>query len=74
MIKVQGYRANDCKFAVQGNDCKFSTGALDLNMETNVLEPQILGTVRKGVSKRKLNADEKLDKICTLLETVISTR
>ena len=42
-------------------------------METNVLEPQILGTVRKGVPKRNLNADEKLDKICTLLETVIST-
>ena len=42
-------------------------------METNVLEPQILGTVRKGVPKRKLNVDEKLDKNCTLLETVIST-
>ena len=42
-------------------------------METNPLEPQTLGTVRKGVLKRKLNAVEKLDKICTLLETVIST-
>ena len=58
---------------IRRNDCKFSTGTLDLNMETNVLEPQIMDTVRKGVPKKKLNADEKLDKICTLLETVIST-
>ena len=58
---------------IRRSDSKLSTGAFDLNTETNVLEPQILGTVRRGVPKRKLNADEKLDKICTLLETVIST-
>ena len=32
-----------------------------------------MGTVRKRVTKRKLNADEKLDKICNLRETLIST-
>ena len=58
---------------IRRNDSKPSTGALDLNLETKVLEPQILDTVRKGVLKRKLNADEKLDKNCTLLETLIST-
>ena len=58
---------------IRQNDSNFSTGAFDLNTETNISEPQILGTVRKGVPKRKLNGDEKLNKICTLLETVIST-
>ena len=58
---------------IRRNDSKNSTVVLNLNTEVSVLEPQMMGTIRKGVSKRKLNSNEKLVKICTLLETVIST-
>ena len=36
---------------IRRNDSKYSTGALDWNIKTNVLEPQILGIVRKEYQK-----------------------